>query len=229
VIFFLLAAYALRNFEPLLKIAYATSFTAATTLYFYGWKASPSNPSFAIAMGNPVLVAKYVLCLIGSAAFKKDEALILGSALLAIYLAARWSRSKTGPDDLIAYFALISATMAALNRLAFGPQSALASRYSIYSLLFIAVVYCKLGELAQGKTAPFVSFVVLLLISSSYATFSWYSTQETRDHLLETIQALRLTPDGNFSSVSDRPKHVADSIVVLRRSSALGIYSPPLE
>lgn len=228
-IFFLLTLHALINWKPSLKLAYTAGFLTAAAFYFYDWHTSPTNPSISIAIKNPLLVAQYVFCLMGSLAQKQNSAFILGIFFLTTYLIIRRPNPTIKPGDLIVLFIFFSAAMAASNRLIFGLSSAIESRYTIYSLLFSAVIFCELGSLIKSeKTLPILC-LALFSISAAYAVYSWTATKQSREDLLENIQSLRQRADGSFSHVPDRAKHVEDSINVLIRCRELGIYTPPLE
>ncbi len=223
----LLTAYAFFRWDSALKIGYLLTFVGATALFFFNWH-RPPNPSLAMALSQPLAALKFFLSLLGSAAFEPAFAIPLAAVLLIGWLTVRRMRPMLGANDIIVLFVLISAAMTTSNRLVF-PNSATASKYSIYSLLFIAVLICELGCTIQQKKKQCLVFLLLAGLSLTYCGYSWHRTAQERTQFLARMGHLRLKSDGTFVSMYDLGWYIESSTKTLKRSKQLGIYVPPRE
>ena len=234
-ILLLLTVYALVKRDSAMKWAYLTVFVAATALFFCNWH-RPPNPSLQVAIAIPLLALKYFFSLLGSAAFEPIPSLLLGIALVSTWAAYRIVHPGFGANDVIVLFILISAAMTTSNRLVF-TDSATASKYSIYSLLFIAVVFCEAmvydsarrQALDVGPDHPrhWLPLALLAGLSMSYCAYSWHYTNHDRDVFLKRMSHLRLRADGTFVHPYDMRWYLKGTMTTLQRSRELGIYTPP--
>jgi hypothetical protein len=123
----------------------------AIGLYLHNYRKPPWEPPLA-ASNKLSDYAYYFLTFLGSALGRHANTASLTSATLVgamlvvilalcvIVLALRWNydrlRASAAPWIVIAGFALLSASMACVTRIGFGPTQALSSRYTTFSLLF---------------------------------------------------------------------------------------------
>ncbi len=124
-------------------------------------------------------------------------------------------------------FILISAALAATNRLISGLGQAVNSHYTMYSLTFIAVLFFEYGELPKGGAKQLTVFAVLACTAWSYGAYSWYKAAPDRNSCLNSISKLHSLPDGSFTDIADHAKHVKTSEQTLQACKKLGIYVPP--
>lgn len=227
IIFILLTILSLIKGDTRLKAGYVVAFLLSVILYFHDWH-RPPNPSPTMALHHPFDAVRYLFGLLGSATLEEKSAVALAAALLTTYAAVRVKTPRVGPAEIILSFIFFSAVTVTLNRLVF-PSSSIASKYSIYSLLFIAVIFCELIESVTTHRKRLILASVLTLISTFYCLYSWHITERDRASFLERMSHLRIEPDGTFSGIYDLKFHIVNSTKTLKSSHDLGIYTPPTE
>ena len=123
----------------------------AIGVYFYDYRKPTWHPPLA-ASHKFFDYVNYLLSFLGSALGRRADTASLASAIAVgvilfvifalsmIVLARRWNhevlRSRAAPWVAVAGFAVLSACVACITRIGFGPTQALASRYTTFSLLF---------------------------------------------------------------------------------------------
>lgn len=179
-----------------------------------------------VAMKNPVLAGNYVLCLIGSAAPDVLRSTVVGGMALISWFIIKYFRRPMNSGDFIILFILASALMAMLNRVLFGLSAAIDTRYAIYSLLFIAVIFSEGIALVLSPRKQACVFTLLLCVSCAYSYYTFRVYKKEIEASMAWVSGLKVRPDGQFTLIADFFFH-DESEKTLRRSFELGIYVPP--
>jgi hypothetical protein len=161
------------------RLVVSVAITLATCyLYFV---AIPYVPTSSKPLGaSPMTLLAYALTFIGSAGRVQAMCIVLGCALLlaAFRVRARLTKEMAFLGWLALYI-LLTAGTAAVSRGALGTGQARASRYTLYSLLLISIVY--LGYLTNAKDVRERARVVMGGMAFAVILFVyWYSTDLPR-------------------------------------------------
>lgn len=221
--FGILLAQLLLNKQPNQKklIGWGIAALVVIGLYFLGYHKPAGNPP---ARGSVLDLAKGWLSFTGSAAeafwtgptFAK--CILLGSILTVlvlgswIYLLEKGLVEKRVSSFTLFFvaataFILITATTVAWSRVGFGRQVLITSRYKIYSLLMLVLVYLFAIVQQRGAARSWAYWLGLvfsaLLMGSSYLTYLGESIW-WRDYLL--------SQQFNWSHPTNQPTAVVDSV-----------------
>lgn len=226
VMYLILTVYSGFKKDRYLLVGYLASFLIALVLYFYDWHAKSTNYSFNVAISNPMLAAKFVFALIGNIGIEADRSIIIGIALFTLWAFTLYIKREVGAKDLIIAFILVSALMAALNRLVFGLKPAIDTRYAIYSLMLVATLGLKLLDLINVQKQKFAFFILFSVLTVWYYQYSWRVLNIEIQNYFTHVSSLRIDRNENFINLAD-PRHLQESIKTLQRCRELGIYTPP--
>lgn len=178
------------------KFLFATIWLIVTgvTLYlffiYFKYQPSPYGPEVhAYFLAHPFNSVVFVLGFLGNAAQPQIVAIGVGVLFLAAMAAmiAVDLRKRDATLLGMALFLFISAVVVAQNRALMGGQTALSSRYTIYGLLILAVLYLLVMSSVEGRQLRrFLSFAGILVavfinicwISPSLATMRFYHNFE---------------------------------------------------
>jgi hypothetical protein len=128
------------------KRVWIIAFGATLAVYLYGFVSVASSPSYTAIIESPRKALQYFLTFLGGplAAGEIQYAWIAGRSLLVLllgFLATSRNSLDSLPWAILAGYALTSAGLATIGRVALGPQQALDSRYGAFAVwLPIAVL-----------------------------------------------------------------------------------------
>jgi hypothetical protein len=168
--------------------------SAAVVFYVYfvdlNYQFSQSTGiSHAYAYALPVKFLKFTVQFIGNFGHSTTSALIFGAISIFLYgaLFALKSRQKEPAFLYISMFIFVSAIVVGLNRTVLGPQESIASRYTIYGLLNLTMIYLMIVSIIQlnsiRRISGFAGIVISIVIYLSWlnpalATLGYWHTQE---------------------------------------------------
>ncbi len=226
----------------------------AVGFYFYDYRKPTWHPPLA-ASHKFFDYVSYLLTFLGSALGRHGDTaslasvIAVGAILVAIFalsliaLGRRWNhdmlRARAAPWIAIAGFALLSACMACITRIGFGPTQALSSRYTTFSLLFpisLIPLATLLGKgLATKNRFPinylnlvlFTVIVVLFATSLPYGTKMMRSAFQARAMGHTALTFLKSVPQKHLLETTVHP-NLAYLTIVAPRADALHLLHPPL-
>lgn len=230
------------------------------TIYFWGYQKPAYLPAFAPSV-SPVEYTFFILEFLGGGlaySFKDQAALaagIFGASQLALYLVAvvfalrrfrdRAFLAKVAPWFALGLYALGSAFLAALGRVGFGANYALASRYVPFSLYLtvavialLAIISSEIIKVRQSKLARGLVFSICLVLAVSYLV-PYKSCSANTLFFLRALSAKDRLARGAvlFSAVLDTSEVIKKTAypdnadVVVRNAAALDqlkLIRPPL-
>ena len=130
---------AARRFQP--ARVWSVAGAATITCYLVGWERPSYHPSPAYVLQHLGVATRYLLGSIGGALFAEFDVAVVAGVVLLVLLAALGVlrllgkiRIAPGPLALVS-FSLASSVMLMFGRAAFGPEQAMASRYSTITVL----------------------------------------------------------------------------------------------
>ncbi len=134
------------------------SILAAITCYVFfvalHYQRTPADRiSYACARAHPLNSIAFSIRFIGNFAHSSTQAAIFGviAIIAGSVLAVRSFAKKQQVFIYVLLFVWLSACLVSLDRNVMGPQAALSSRYTIYSLLGLAQIYIMLISTAPSK------------------------------------------------------------------------------
>ncbi|CAA9258570.1 MAG: hypothetical protein AVDCRST_MAG42-2600 [uncultured Chthoniobacterales bacterium] len=229
------------------RLAYLAAATASIGCYFYGYQHPPLAPPMVLSVERWPELAAFVgrwlgdLTLVGAP-------LVAGTliALLFTLLAATaiWRCRVNGewrqhyPFLVLGLYTIVSGCVAAVGRLAFGPEAAMHSRYAPYTaFLYIAaagLLGSIHGQIRSRKVATLwraacaiAAVTVLVMGVSAFAKERSLLAETTADrrHLLQVVRwskAIPANPDLRHLSPYE------NTTAVIRELDQLGVLYPPL-
>jgi hypothetical protein len=226
----------------------------AIGLYFYDYRKPTWHPSLA-ASHRFLDYIFYLLSFLGSALGRHantaslTSAIAVGAMLVVIFalsvaaVGRRWNhdllRATAAPWLAIAGFAVLSACMACITRIGFGPTQALASRYTTFSLLFpISVIPLAIlsGQALTTKNRFLINYlnlglftviVALFATSLPFGTGKMQSAFQARAMGRTALTFLKSIPEKNLLETTVHP-NLAYLRIVAPRADALHLLHPPL-
>jgi hypothetical protein len=143
-----------------LAAAWLVCGVASWALYFFDYETRPQAPPFlGYIVGNPVETALYFPTSLGaSLMWHRPLALVAGAGILFLFAVAVWFSHRRGTLRENAFwigvvlFSLGVLAVITAGRASLGPQSAMAPRYSSFSLLAVIGVYVMLMKLVLDAT-----------------------------------------------------------------------------
>jgi len=169
-------------------------------LYFHGYIQPAQHPSVLKAFYNPLLTLRYFFSFIGASfGFNKSFSPYIGIATLIYFLII--TVKKYFRQNIIVYglfcFLFLSAAAAAVTRSGFGLEQALASRYSIISILFYILIYLSLIEIYTSLKKYIVIFICAAISFNVYAYFlNFHSVIEHHNTLVESVKKWEMNGQG---------------------------------
>lgn len=144
--------------------------------YFFGYEQLEESPGSPVSLLTaPLSAAEYFLTILGNSLISRPEGVILAGALLltltviALFLILKSERLEDYAFwiSLLAFSLLVLVTIM-VGRIDLNVQSALASRYTTFSLLTVTSLYAIFAELVT-KRAPVAAIVSLGLLLATIA------------------------------------------------------------
>jgi hypothetical protein len=226
----------------------------AIGLYFYDYRKPTWHPSLA-ASHRFLDYISYLLSFLGSAlgrhantasltsAIAVGAMLVVICALPVVAIGRRWNhdplRAAAAPWLAIAGFAVLSACMACITRIGFGPTQALASRYTTFSLLFpISLIPLTIlsGQALATKNrfvtnylnlGLFTVIVALFATSLPFGTGKMQSAFQARAMGRTALTFLKSIPEKKLLETTVHPK-LAYLEIFAPRADSLHLLHPPL-
>jgi hypothetical protein len=228
----------------------ASAACIAAYAFRYTPRSAPSAPYQAAASNSHHFNPAYVLAFIGSAASFpfKSGSFVLGTllCLFFVYMARRGYIRKNPLVSWCVLFLLITAIAVAGLRSGLGVEQAVASRYTIYSALFLIFAWFAIvEEFLQSRPASLLKNDVLLCAVLLTIPFSlamdlegWIQIERRENALIKAMATYEhSTSAGNpagpspplFNEPSDPVTETFNrqSRPILAESIRLGIYRPP--
>ncbi|WP_018912673.1 hypothetical protein [Thiomonas sp. FB-6] len=194
---------------------------ATCALYFVLLPYEPTpiqTASRQIALAHPLEVLRYVVLFLGSALGNTQSAGIAGVVLLVASLAVLLRAMIAGFsfEAAAVLFVLGSAVVVAVGRISLGVEQALASRYTIYSLVLMCSLLGYALRLGPYPAAPARAVSVMV-----YALGLWLFAYTAP-------QALRLLAQRSAAmEVAVLYPQPARAVAILRAGMRQGLYWPP--
>ena len=162
-------------FDPAIRkraaVTWTLAFVATLALYFHDFLNVASAPSYTAILASPMTALQYFLNFLGGplAAGEPSRAWFAGAALLIAFAVLLVRKSADSlPWLILAGYALASAALATIGRVALGPQQALDSRYGAFAVwLAIAV----LGLAWQALQPRWRAALALLMLAAHVPSF----------------------------------------------------------
>lgn len=249
----------LRSRKPRLQFFIWSSVWFALTvgviaLYFYDYRKPTWHPPL-VASHRVLDYMSYVLSFLGSALGRHANtaslasAMAVGAVLVIVFVSAlvafglQWNhdrqRARAAPWLAIAGFAVLSACLACITRIGFGPTQALSSRYTTFSILFaisLIPLVVLLGQPLATKNRILINYLnlgLLIVIAALFATSLSFGKGEmqrvfqTRAMGRTALTFLKSIPEKKILETTVHP-----SLAYLRNTApladALHLLHPPL-
>ena len=226
----------------------------AIALYFYDYRKPTWHPPL-VASHRFLDYISYLLSFLGSALGRHANtaslasAIAVGAVLVAIFVLAlialglRWNhdrqRARAAPWLAIAGFAVLSACLACITRIGFGPTQALSSRYTTFSILFaisLIPLVILLGQPLATKNRLLINYLNLglfIVIAALFATSlpfgagKMQSAFQARAMGRTALTFLKSIPEKNILETTVHP-NLAYLRNVAPRADALHLLHPSL-
>jgi hypothetical protein len=226
----------------------------AIGLYFYDYRKPTWHPPL-VASHRFLDYICYLLSFLGSAlghhanTASLTSAIAIGAMLVVIFalssiaVGRRWNydmlRGGAAPWIAIAGFAVLSACMACITRIGFGPMQALSSRYTTFSLLFpISLIPLAIlsGKALATKKRFLVNYINIGLFTVIVALFTMtlpfgiemmQSAFQARAMGRTALTFLKSIPQKNVLETTVHPD-LAYLKIFAPRADALHLLHPPL-
>lgn len=213
-----------------LAAAWLVCGVASWALYFFDYETRPQAPPFlGYIVGNPVETALYFPTSLGaSLMWHRPLALVAGAGILFLFAVAVWFSHRRGTLRENAFwigvvlFSLGVLAVITAGRASLGPQSAMAPRYSSFSLLAVISVYVMLMKLvldtvavdfrdiASRAVAPLAAaFLVALALIIPATYLGGYlvgaRNEATMTQAAEALQNAEATPEARLEILLRQP------------------------
>lgn len=210
--------------------------------YFVGYAKPPYHPDLFYFLSNPFSAITYLLVATGSPlAINITSATALGIVVLALYIftttyliSRKLMNSPYVPFFVsLILFALFTTVILMISRAGFGPDQALASRYTSLIMLGIIGLYLMIISIElTGKIKPFLSGFIIALIALGIITtyshaivFDGKNIKDSRTLAAEYLSNVEIPNDDNLKTLYPNPKVVRDRVMILRKYH-LNVFSP---
>jgi len=153
------------------SITWAVALALSLALYLYNFERVASSPSYSAIFAQPLRAAQYFISFLGNPLASGDltRATIAGSLLLALF--AILPKHRVG-WIILAGYALASAGLVTVGRVALGPQQALDSRYGAFAV-WIAIAVLALAYESHWRWRGCLTIAILIAHSFSF----WYGVK----------------------------------------------------
>jgi hypothetical protein len=234
--------------------AWLAAAVCAIGFYFYDYRKPAWHPPLA-ASHEFFDYVYYLLSFLGSALGRRADTASLASAitvgfiLLVIFalpiivLARRWNhevlRARAAPWVAVAGFAVLSACVACITRIGFGPTQALASRYTTFSLLFpisLIPLVILLGQAFATKRRSLITqfslglwtvIVALFTMTLPFGIQGMQRAFQARAMGRAALTFLKSMPQKHLLETTVHPS-LAYLTIFAPRADALHLLHPPL-
>lgn len=191
-------------------LLYIIPITVALVCYFIDYNMPPKQLDIWLFITNPLDFLEYIFCFMGGIGKSLYQSLFIGITLSCLFLWNSKLMYKSYPFIFwsVVYIVLV-ASITTVSRIDLGVDSALSSRYKIYPLLLLSLLFILFAININNKRILFISAVISIIIFNY-----WYPTGilniEARN---EQLSRELCYPNYN---------HAIDT---LRKSEKLSVYS----
>ena len=186
--------------------------------YFVDYKTPQGHPPLLPALGHIGTTTEYFLTLLGSALFWQAErayagGLVIGCLALAMLLATYGRgvlREHPFWISLLFYSLFILATITLGRAGMFGVWQATASRYTTFSILWVASVYAMLAKMVFATTASVLRTVLLITLFGTILLSAGISyrngievgraQEASRERAAHVLETYRSQPDARLAA-----------------------------
>ena len=227
-LFPLVSAYLLLERRQKDALYFSLSSTAFTAIYFFRYHPNALHPTLQGSLVFPGRTMEYFLTFMGSSVPDIQIALIVGFLITLFLLAFSVRFEEPGVLRLASIWILGNALAAALLRSGFGVQQATTSRYSMYSLIGLALLYAWIVIFLDKMAKPYLNRIVTvaLLVSVSFFSVILVNQQlikfQERDNALHVSGLIAYKTYKN-SALLALP-HEGQARTLLKQSRELGTY-----
>lgn len=221
-----------RRVKRLLVPAWFVLGTAEWVAYFFSHDRGAGS-SLVGVLARPVAAAEHYLTLLGNALLSREGlVLVSGAALLGLVVTAVSLALRKGrPGEYAFWISLLAFCLLALasvmaGRLQLGPESALASRYTTFSLPVLAGVYAMLLKLWRETDSQLVPVSLVCLcaavalstvVSYSHAPQIGGAERAERERAARALSTYESRTDGELEVLHKRPETVRRRADVLEK------------
>lgn len=206
------------------SIPFYAVFFLAVYIYFNNWipNADPRRANYSYINNASEMVA-YFFGVLGSISPNPALATIIGATSFMVYFLIKKYEKKIDLYDVMIVGLLLSAAMITPNRVFLGPDTSVASRYSILSLTLIGSILCKI---TLHNKKPSKKFVKPLTFFSLIAFYSWSWLNLSDKELTSYFVGKELaTSEGTDFLINITCGHDATQLKsIVLDSLSLGIY-----
>ena len=220
--------------------------SAEWVAYFFDYTTPKDRPSMLYVLSHPLVGAEYLLNLLGSSLFwREDLAFMGGSLLVCLALASllliyrnRGLGEYSFWISVLLYSFLILASITLGRSGTFGPLQAMAPRYTTFSILAVVSIYAMLVKLALERRSrttivllSALAGVVLLSTAISYQKGIKVGSKErvSRERAAFVLSTYETQPDEALvASLNPRARVVRERAPVLQELG-YNVFSKPQE